>query len=71
MPDHLFWYFDMTSQKVLESGVRKRSGDKTASLFLSKKLGRRAYGFEYGALEVKSHLERVLFSDLVSAVMIW
>ncbi|XP_019194746.1 PREDICTED: DNA-directed RNA polymerase IV subunit 1-like [Ipomoea nil] len=58
-------------KKVLESGVQKRSGGKTASLFLSRKLRRWAYGFEYGALGVKSHLERVLFSDIVSTVMIW
>lgn len=61
----------MILQKVLESGVRKSSGEKTASMFLSKMLGRWAYGFEYGALEVKNHLERLLFSDLVSEVMIW
>nr|GLL45125.1 DNA-directed RNA polymerase IV subunit 1-like [Ipomoea trifida] len=58
-------------KKVLESGVQKRSGGKTASLFLSQSLGRWAFGFEYGALGVKSHLERVLFSDIVSTVMIW
>ncbi|XP_019156687.1 PREDICTED: DNA-directed RNA polymerase IV subunit 1 isoform X2 [Ipomoea nil] len=57
-------------KKVLESGVRKSSGEKSASMFLSKMLGRWAYGFEYGALEVKNHLERLLFSDLVSEVMI-
>ena len=28
------------------------------------------YGFEYGALEVKNRLERLLFSDIVSTVMI-
>ncbi|CAH9055149.1 unnamed protein product [Cuscuta europaea] len=57
-------------KQVLESGARKSSGEKTASLFLSKMLGRWIYGFEYGALEVKNHLERLLFSDLVSEVMI-
>nr|URM60724.1 TCP family protein [Gymnema sylvestre] len=57
-------------KKVLECGVKKSSGDMTASLFLSKKLGRWHYGFEYGALEVKSHLERLLFSEIVSSTMI-
>lgn len=67
------WITDVvacTLQNVLESGVKKSSGDMTASLFLSKKLERWHYGFEYGALEVKSHLERVLFSDIISSTMI-
>ncbi|KAI7993950.1 DNA-directed RNA polymerase IV subunit 1 [Camellia lanceoleosa] len=58
-------------KKILECGVKKISGDKTASLYLSKKLGRWTHGFEYGALEVQSHLERLLFSDIVSTVMIF
>ncbi|KAA8522336.1 hypothetical protein F0562_013303 [Nyssa sinensis] len=58
-------------KKVLECGVKKISGDKTASLFLSKRVGRWTHGFEYGALEVQSHLERLLFSDIVSTVMIF
>ncbi|XP_052209737.1 DNA-directed RNA polymerase IV subunit 1 isoform X2 [Diospyros lotus] len=58
-------------KKVLECGVKKCSGDKTASLFLSKKLGRWAHGFEYAALEVQSHLERLLFSEIVSVVEIF
>lgn len=58
-------------KKILESGVGSRSGEKSASLFLSKRLGRWAHGFEYGALEVKGHLERLLLSDVVSTVMIW
>ena len=57
-------------QKVLECGVKKISGDKTVSLFLSKKLGRWIHGYEYGALAVKNHLENVLFSDIVSTVTI-
>ncbi|VFQ69378.1 unnamed protein product [Cuscuta campestris] len=57
-------------KEVLESGARKSSCEKTASMYLSKMLGRWVYGFEYGALEVKNHLERLLFSDLVSEVMI-
>ncbi|KAL2516997.1 DNA-directed RNA polymerase IV subunit 1 [Abeliophyllum distichum] len=58
-------------KKVLECGVKKSTGDKSASLFLSRRLGRWANGFEYGALEVKDHLERVLFSDIVSEVLIF
>ncbi|KAM3321886.1 DNA-directed RNA polymerase IV subunit 1-like [Capsicum chacoense] len=57
-------------KKILESGVGSRSGEKTASLFLSKNLERWPHGFEYGALEVKGHLERLLLSDVVSTVMI-
>lgn len=40
------------------------------SLYLSEKLGRKRHGFEYGALEVKDHLEGIIFSDIVSTVMI-
>ncbi|CAA2957319.1 DNA-directed RNA polymerase IV subunit 1 isoform X1 [Olea europaea subsp. europaea] len=61
----------LSLKKVLECGVKKSTGDKSASLFLSRRLGRWANGFEYGALEVKDHLERVLFSDIVSEVVIY
>ncbi|XP_019055892.1 PREDICTED: DNA-directed RNA polymerase IV subunit 1 isoform X3 [Nelumbo nucifera] len=57
-------------KKVLECGQKNASADQTASLFLSKKLGRWICGFEYGATEVKNHLERVFFSDVVSTVMV-
>ncbi|XP_057449930.1 DNA-directed RNA polymerase IV subunit 1 isoform X2 [Lotus japonicus] len=57
-------------KNVLECGSRKKSGDQTVSLFLSDKLGKQRYGFEYAALEVKNYLERVMFSDIVSTVMI-
>ncbi|RVX09056.1 DNA-directed RNA polymerase IV subunit 1 [Vitis vinifera] len=57
-------------QRVLECGLRKSTADRTVSLFLSKKLEKRKHGFEYGALEVKNHLEKLLFSDIVSTVMI-
>nr|XP_023891824.1 DNA-directed RNA polymerase IV subunit 1 isoform X2 [Quercus suber] len=57
-------------KNVLECGTRKRNADRTLSVFLSNKLARRRHGFEYGALEVKNHLERLIFSDIVSAVMI-
>lgn len=57
-------------KRVLECGLRKSTADRTVSLFLSKKLEKRKHGFEYGALEVKNHLEKLLFSDIVSTVMI-
>ncbi|KAI3468807.1 hypothetical protein Pfo_025470 [Paulownia fortunei] len=57
-------------KKVLECGVKKSTGCKSASLFLSRRLRRWANGFEYGALEVKDHLESLLFSDIVSEVRI-
>ncbi|OMP09641.1 RNA polymerase, alpha subunit [Corchorus olitorius] len=57
-------------KRVLECGSKKSNADQTMSLFLSDKLGRRRHGFEYGALEVKNHLERVIFSDIVSSVSI-
>ncbi|XP_012574546.1 DNA-directed RNA polymerase IV subunit 1 isoform X2 [Cicer arietinum] len=55
---------------VLECGSRKRGGDQTVSLFLSEKIGKQRNGFEYAALEVKNYLERLMFSDIVSTVMI-
>uniref|UniRef100_A0A7N0TX24 DNA-directed RNA polymerase subunit n=1 Tax=Kalanchoe fedtschenkoi TaxID=63787 RepID=A0A7N0TX24_KALFE len=57
-------------KKVLECGSSRSTGDQTVSLFLSKKLGRHRHGFEYGALEVKSHLEILRFSDIVTSVQI-
>ncbi|XP_057524098.1 DNA-directed RNA polymerase IV subunit 1 [Amaranthus tricolor] len=57
-------------KKVMESGSRRRKGSTTVSLFLSDRLRKLRYGYEYGALEVKNHLEKVLFSDIVSTVMI-
>lgn len=60
----------LTLKKVLECGVKKKTGSKSASLFLSPILRRMANGFEYGALEVKNHLECVLFSDVVSEIRI-
>ncbi|KAK7309001.1 hypothetical protein RJT34_05393 [Clitoria ternatea] len=55
---------------VLECGSRKKKGDQTVSLFLSGKLSKHRHGFEYAALEVKNYLERLLFSSIVSVVMI-
>ncbi|KAL6556344.1 hypothetical protein OROGR_005632 [Orobanche gracilis] len=62
--------FMLTMQKVLDCGVRRNTGSKSASLFLLKRLGRSANGFEYGALEVKDHLESLIFSEVVSEVKI-
>ncbi|XP_071693207.1 DNA-directed RNA polymerase IV subunit 1-like [Rutidosis leptorrhynchoides] len=58
-------------KKVLECGVSKRTGNKTASLFLSPKLKRWNHGFEYGAIDVKNHLEKLLLQDVVSLVTIF
>lgn len=57
-------------QKVFECGQKETSKDQSVSLFLSEKLRRWTYGFEYAALKVKNHLERVLLSDVVTTVMI-
>ncbi|CAK8539379.1 unnamed protein product [Lathyrus sativus] len=57
-------------KNVLECGSRKRGGDQTVSLFLSEKIGKQRNGFEYAALEVKNYLERLMFSNVVSTVMI-
>ncbi|KAL5554870.1 hypothetical protein UlMin_037106 [Ulmus minor] len=57
-------------KNVLECGSKKGKASQTMSLFLSEKLGRRRYGYEYGALELKNHLEGVIFSDIVSSVRI-
>ena len=70
MPEKFSWILKLILQRVLECGLRKSTADRTVSLFLSKKLEKRKHGFEYGALEVKNHLEKLLFSDIVSTVMI-
>lgn len=57
-------------KNVLECGLKRNSAHQTMSLFLSEKLGRQRHGFEYAALEVQNHLERLLFSDIVSFVRI-
>nr|XP_043606591.1 DNA-directed RNA polymerase IV subunit 1 [Erigeron canadensis] len=58
-------------KKVLECGVRKLRGNKTGSLFLSPKLKRWNNGFEYGAIDVKNHLEKLFLKDVVSLVSIF
>ncbi|KAB5573629.1 hypothetical protein DKX38_000823 [Salix brachista] len=62
------FYFPL--ENVLECGLKRNSAHQTMSLFLSEKLGRQRHGFEYAALEVQNHLERLLFSDIVSFVRI-
>ncbi|XP_027361635.1 DNA-directed RNA polymerase IV subunit 1 [Abrus precatorius] len=57
-------------KKVLECGSKRRGGEQTVSLFLSEKLGKQRHGFEYAALEVKNYLEGLMFSNIVSTVMI-
>ncbi|KAF5734464.1 DNA-directed RNA polymerase IV subunit 1 [Tripterygium wilfordii] len=57
-------------KNVLECGSKKSNRHQSMSLFLSEKLGRQRHGFEYGALEVKNHLEKLIFSDVVSISMI-
>uniref|UniRef100_J3M0K5 DNA-directed RNA polymerase subunit n=1 Tax=Oryza brachyantha TaxID=4533 RepID=J3M0K5_ORYBR len=60
----------MNLQEVLKCHKGTNSVDHTGLLFLSKHLRKYRYGFEYASLEVKDHLERVDFSDLVDTVMI-
>ncbi|KAF5734840.1 DNA-directed RNA polymerase IV subunit 1 [Tripterygium wilfordii] len=57
-------------KNVLECGSKKNKRHQSMSLFLSEKLGRQRHGFEYGALEVKNRLEKLIFSDVVSTSMI-
>nr|CAH66955.1 OSIGBa0147H17.3 [Oryza sativa] len=55
----------MNLQEVLKCHKGTNSLDHTGLLFLSKHLRKYRYGFEYASLEVKDHLERVDFSDMV------
>lgn len=67
----MFWpNYVVAVQKVLECVPGKTSTERTASLVLSNKLTKLNYGFEYGALAVKDHLDKVFFSDVVTSVMI-
>lgn len=63
-------WFGFVVQEILECGKRRTYGDHAGILVLSKGLQRYRYGFEYGALEVKNHLEITLFSEMVNTVMI-
>lgn len=40
------------------------------SLYLSETLSKKKHGFEYGALDIKNHLEKLSFSEIVSTSMI-
>jgi hypothetical protein len=62
------WHFAV--QEVLKCHKGTNSLDHTGLLFLSKHLRKYRYGFEYASLEVKDHLERVDFSDMVDTVII-
>ncbi|MQL93102.1 hypothetical protein Taro_025744, partial [Colocasia esculenta] len=58
-------------KNLFECGRKSTVSEWTITLALSKKLRRWDYGFEYAALEVKKHLERVFLSDIVSTVLIF
>ncbi|KAL5213609.1 hypothetical protein ABZP36_002761 [Zizania latifolia] len=60
----------MKLQEVLKCPKGTNSVNHTGLLFLSKNLRKHRYGFEYASLQVKHHLERVDFSDLVDTIMI-
>ncbi|WVZ86784.1 hypothetical protein U9M48_033517, partial [Paspalum notatum var. saurae] len=60
----------MNLQEVFKCHKATNSGAHAGLLFLSKHLKKYRYGLEYAALEVKNHLERVNFSDLVETIMI-
>ncbi|CAL9113522.1 unnamed protein product, partial [Musa acuminata var. zebrina] len=60
----------MKLKMVLDCCKSNASTNHTALLFLSKRLHGWRYGCEYGALEVKNHLERVCFFNLIITVMI-
>lgn len=49
---------------------KSRATDHAALLYLSSNVKICKYGCEYAALLIKSHLELVVFSDLVNVVMI-
>ncbi|KAG8065878.1 hypothetical protein GUJ93_ZPchr0004g40059 [Zizania palustris] len=60
----------MKLQEVLKCPKGTNSVNHTGLLFLSKNLRKHRYGFEYASLQVKHHLERVDFSDLVDTIII-
>jgi len=62
--------FKFAMQEVFKCHKATNSGDHNGLLFLSRHLKKYRYGLEYASLEVKNHLERVNFSDLVETIMI-
>lgn len=61
---------EFSVQEVFKCHKATNSGDHIGLLFLSRHLKKYRYGLEYASLEVKNHLERVNFSDLVETIMI-
>ncbi|KAK9121359.1 hypothetical protein Syun_018976 [Stephania yunnanensis] len=57
-------------KSIFEFGPKRSVASRTLSLFLSKNNERWLYGPECVAITLKNNLERVLFSDIVSIVMI-
>ncbi|XP_019094155.1 PREDICTED: DNA-directed RNA polymerase IV subunit 1-like [Camelina sativa] len=57
-------------KNTLECGSKKGQREQTVSLYLSETLSKKKHGFEYGALEIKNHLEKLSFSEIVSTSMI-
>ncbi|AAG12662.1 RNA polymerase IIA largest subunit, putative; 12353-6556 [Arabidopsis thaliana] len=57
-------------KNVLECGSKKGQREQTMSLYLSEYLSKKKHGFEYGSLEIKNHLEKLSFSEIVSTSMI-
>ncbi|KAF0905807.1 hypothetical protein E2562_008857 [Oryza meyeriana var. granulata] len=70
VPQSLQSRAELEELEVLKCHKGANSVDHTGLLFLSKHLRKYRYGFEYASLEVKDHLERVDFADLVDTVMI-
>ncbi|KAL1189982.1 DNA-directed RNA polymerase IV subunit 1 [Cardamine amara subsp. amara] len=57
-------------KNILECGSKKGQREQTMSLYLSETLSKKKHGFEYGALDIKNHLEKLNFSEIVSTSMI-
>ncbi|TVU35011.1 hypothetical protein EJB05_16875, partial [Eragrostis curvula] len=60
----------MNLQEIFKCHKATNSRDHVGLLFLSKSLKKFRFGLEYASLEVKNHLERVDFCDLVETIMI-
>ncbi|TVU39364.1 hypothetical protein EJB05_12777 [Eragrostis curvula] len=57
-------------QEIFKCHKATNSQDLVGLLFLSKNLNKFRFGMEYASLEVKNHLERVDFRDLVETILI-